>query len=101
MKKMKTKDILDYVNALADELGEEIYKLDDMDAALVGTHITEQGNTVLVYDRKKCIECLMDSSLKDDSDEDPYEMAEEWFEYNTMRALPYMHEKAPIIVELF
>ena len=102
MKKMNTKEILSRVDELANELDEEIYKIDDMDAAIVGTHVTEQGNTVLVYDRNKCIDCLAKQFTKEcNDDEDPYEMAEEWFVYNTIRSLPYLHEKAPIIVERF
>lgn len=90
------------IEEIADENGEPIILIDDLDEAIVGTHVNEHGNLVAVYDRAKCIECLAKSFAEDcDESDDPVEMAEEWFSYNTERSLPSLHEKAPIIVDLF
>lgn len=35
-----------------------------------------------------------------DPEDDPYESAMEFFEYNTVRSLPYLKDQAPIIIEL-
>lgn len=84
----------------AEEFDCEIAFLDDLDKALVGTHIKPDGQVVAVYDRGLCLECLADGFSKDCAeDDDPYEMAIEWFQYNVERSLPYLHEKAPIIIE--
>lgn len=45
-----------------------------------------------VYDYNKMIEWLLNIQGF------TYEDAVEWIEYNTIRALPYMGEKAPIII---
>ena len=42
-----------------------------------------------VYSRTLLLQCLMRSMSEED--------AVEWFEYNTLRSLPYTH-KAPIII---
>lgn len=59
------------------------------DRAIVG--ITEDGR--LVYDYWKMVEELM----IDDPDCE-YHDAIEWVDYNTIRAIPYMGEHAPIII---
>lgn len=61
------------------------YSYDD---ALIG--VTEDGRAV--YDYEKMIEWLMDEEGWSDNE------AVEWIEYNTIRALPYFGEGAPIIV---
>ena len=76
--------------------------------------------TVAVYERSLCIKCLADDYNDEDTRElhkdeysveelqDPdllrelkYKDAEEFYEYNTVRALPYAHAAAPLIVEGF
>lgn len=61
------------------------YSYDD---ALIG--VSDDGRAI--YDYEKMIEWLMDE--EDWSDEE----AVEWIEYNTLRALPYLGEGAPIIM---
>ena len=58
------------------------------DSALVG--VTTDGQTV--YDYDKMVDWLMK--------EEGWTMEEsaEWIEYNTIRALPYMGEDAPIVI---
>ena len=61
------------------------YSYDD---ALIG--VSDDGRAV--YDYEKMIEWLMkEESWTDDE-------AVEWIEYNTLRALPYMGDGAPIIM---
>lgn len=85
----------------AEEIDCEVVFLDDLDKALVGCHYNSEGNIVPVYDRGLCLEIYAQQFSEDcPDDEDPYEQACEWFSYNTERSLPYLHEKAPIIVDL-
>lgn len=58
------------------------------DDALIG--VSNDGRAI--YDYGKMIEWLMDEEEWSD------EEAVEWIEYNTIRALPYLGEGAPIIM---
>ena len=58
------------------------------DDALVG--VSEDGRAI--YDYYKMVDWLTKEEGWSDID------AIEWIEYNTMRALPYMGDKAPIIM---
>lgn len=60
------------------------------DDALIG--VTDDGRAV--YDYNKMVEWLMNKENWSEID------AIEWIEYNTMRAIPYMGEGAPIIMYL-
>lgn len=61
------------------------YSYDD---ALIG--VSEDGRAI--YDYEKMVKWLMEE--EDWTDEE----AVDWIEYNTIRALPYMGEGAPIIM---
>lgn len=61
------------------------YSYDD---ALIG--VSEDGRAI--YDYEKMIEWLMDEEGFTDDE------AVEWVEYNTLRTLPYMGDKAPIVM---
>lgn len=61
------------------------YSYDD---ALIG--VSEDGRAI--YDFEKMVDWLMKEEGLSDND------AIEWIEYNTIRALPYMGEKAPIVM---
>ena len=61
------------------------YSYDD---ALIG--VSEDGRAI--YDFDKMVEWLMNEAGLSDSE------AVEWIEYNTIRALPYFGEGAPIIM---
>lgn len=58
------------------------------DTALIG--VSEDGRAI--YDYEKMVEWLMEEEGWTD------EEAVDWIEYNTIRALPYMGEGAPIIM---
>lgn len=60
----------------------------DYDDALVG--VSEDNRAI--YDYGKMVEWLVKKKGFRETD------AIEWIEYNTMRALPYMGENAPIIM---
>ena len=73
------------------EMGyEDVVILDNYsyDDALIG--VTEDGRAV--YDYDKMIVWLVDKHGFSPTD------AVEWIDYNTMRALPYMGEDAPVIM---
>ena len=61
------------------------YSYDD---ALIGVSDDNRA----VYDYDKMVKWLMEE------EEFTEEEAREWIDYNTIRALPYMGEKAPIIM---
>lgn len=63
----------------------------DYASAIVG--YSDDGR--MIYDYDLMIESLMTE------DDFTYEDAAEWIDYNTIRALPYMGEWAPIIMHKF
>lgn len=79
------------VRELLCELGfEDSVLLDpvDLDAAVIGH--TDEGR--VIYDYEKLVKAFMDTDGMTD------EEAREWIDYNTLRALPYAGEKAPIVM---
>lgn len=94
---------------------------DDYRKFLFDREFTEEVQvTVAVYERQLCIKCIAegydDKDIaelhKDEYSEEELQNpellqelklrdAEEFYEYNTVRALPYAHEAAPVIVEGF
>ena len=89
----------------ADEgMGTNIVMLHDMEDAMIGTMENEDGITVAVYERELCIKAIANRFAKSDEYKDydeAYEAALEWFEYNTVRALPYIGKNAPVIISGF
>jgi len=61
---------------------------DDYDTAILG--YTDDGR--LVYSYEKMVEWLVENDNMTSDD------AVEWIDYNTIRAIPYMGEKAPVVV---
>lgn len=59
------------------------------DDAFIGLTLDNRA----VYDYNKMIECLMKE------DDISYEEAIEFIDYNTIRALPYIGEKAPVVIQ--
>jgi hypothetical protein len=72
---------------------EEIIVADGYEDAVIGVAYVHNVGHVTVYDVGKCLDVLVTR------DGMSYEDAREFFDYNTMRSLPYMGEKAPIFVE--
>lgn len=74
------------------ELGFEdsvVFENPDYDSAIVGY---DENSGRIIYDYEKMIVHLMDV------DNMSYEDAMEFIDYNTVRACPYMGERAPIIL---
>jgi hypothetical protein len=73
--------------------------LDTYDDAILGFVTNKDGERAhIVYSQEKCIEVLMNR------DGMTYEEALEFFEFNTLRAIPYMPSEeagSPIIIEEF
>lgn len=87
---MVNPEIRKAINEYATDHEIEIKILDDhaYDNSIVG--ITEDGR--LVYDYDKMVEEFMNDENCQEID------AIEWIDYNTMRALPYFGEDAPIVI---
>lgn len=89
---MKDEKFRKALDAMIEDQGieEEVLILDNhtYDKSVVG--ITEDGR--LIYDFNKMVEEFMEDEQCDETE------AIEWLEYNTLRALPYMGERAPIII---
>jgi hypothetical protein len=64
---------------------------DTLDAAIIGTVPTSDGHAA-VYDFEKLVEAMMEPGTE-------REDVLDWISYNTIRALPYMGERAPWILE--
>jgi hypothetical protein len=81
----------------------------DLDSAIIGTAERCGMATVVCYDKDKAIQALMNTFTDNDLDEDEiadgvtienkkYEMALEWFYYNTLGA--YVGDYTPVFVTL-
>ena len=68
-----------------------VFENPDYDSALIG--VTHDGRAVYDYDRM--VGCLVDEDGME-----PLEAAE-FIDYNTIRAIPYAGEQAPVVVYLF
>lgn len=65
-----------------------IFSGDSYDDALIG--VSEDGRAI--YDFDLMVKWLMEHDCMDDVE------AIEWIEYNTIRSLPYVGDKAPIVM---
>ena len=78
------------VDKLLDAGYDDVTYLDNYsyDDALIG--VSEDGRAI--YDYEKMVEWLINTTQMSTIE------AIEWIDYNTLRALPYMGEKAPMIM---
>jgi hypothetical protein len=74
------------------ERDEELLCADGFDEAIAGVAYQFGGDAVVLYDRDKCIDILIEEGLS-------YEDAIEHFEYNVSGA--YVGPKTPIFAEIF
>ena len=75
------------------ELGLEesvVFESPDYDDAIIGW---DENSGRIIYDYEKMVECLMNEDGME------YDEAAEFIDYNTVRACPYMGERAPIILK--
>lgn len=82
-----TREQLDEALLYSGNEGTVILDGSNFDSAICG--VTDDGK--LVYSYQALVECLMEH------DGLTYEDAVEFIEYNTMRAMPYLGDDAPII----
>ena len=71
------------------------------DGALAGITYNSEHEAILVYDYGKIAECLADDYEKAEGGitrDEAYAMAEEFIDYNTLRAIPYMGPRRPMII---
>ena len=88
MNELKTEE--DVRELIEDNEYEDVVIFSNPDYASAFIGISEDGRAV--YDYEKMIDYLMEKEKWSDNE------AVEFIEYNTIRALPYMGENAPIIV---
>lgn len=84
--------------------GDNIVLLHGFESAMIGTSQNEHGKTVAVYEEGRCIRLLMDEIHQDNPDvpeDELYSEALDSWCYNTLRAIPYLAERAPIIIQGF
>lgn len=84
--------------------GDNIILLHGLEKGMVGTTVNDYGITIAVYERSRSIDHLAEDFDKDNPERNEDECrtdAIEWFDYNTVRAIPYMGESAPMIIEAF
>lgn len=75
------------------ELGLEesvVFENPDYEDAIIGW---DENSGRIIYDYEKMVECLMNEDGME------YDEATEFIDYNTVRACPYMGERAPIILK--
>lgn len=89
----------------ADEIasldGAALLEPDFLDGAIIGVAQNQKGESVAVYEYEKVVELYATfefGSADTDGGQDPYDIAVEWVDYNTLRALPYAGERAPRVV---
>lgn len=83
--------------------GGDIVLLHGYEAAMIGT-ASRQGRTVAVYAESLCVRLIMDEMRKDYPsvpETELYADAVNYWDDTVIRGLPYMGERAPIIVEGF
>lgn len=67
-----------------------VFESPDYEDAIIGW---DENSGRIIYDYEKMVECLMNEDGME------YEEAAEFIDYNTVRACPYMGERAPIILK--
>ena len=70
---------------------------DGFEDAIIGIGGQHGSNTVVIYDREKCIEILAKEFSEDTNCEDPYLEAVDYFGYNTECA--YVGKNTPIFMQ--
>ena len=70
---------------------------DGFEEAIIGIGGQHGSNTVIIYDKKTCIDILAKKFSKDPGCDEPYSEAVDFFGYNTECA--YVGENTPIFME--
>lgn len=85
-------DILEKIS----EYNENALLADGFEDPIIGIWGQHGNNTVVIYDRDRCIEILVEQFSKDEDCEDPYLDAVDYFGYNVECA--YMGKNTPIFM---
>lgn len=95
---MIIKELREEIESVANQFETSVVMLDNpyFDKSIVG-YIEDGNNVRLVYDMDKMVEEFLEGSTDDCTETD----AIEFIEYNTLRAIPYMGESAPLILHRF
>lgn len=104
-------DTLDYVIEIGSANGDTVMFPDGFEGVLIGYMENNTGHIVAVYDYDKSIEYMATHLINEtyngeklyETEDDAYTGAVEWFETNTLRALPYVTDSngdnvAPVFV---
>lgn len=78
--------------------GAMLFDPDSLDAAIVGVQALASGECVAVYNYKAIVDQYLRDGGSSLEDEDARLEVEEFVDFNTLRAVPYMGERSPIIV---
>lgn len=71
----------------------------DMDAAIIGAMKNKSGHLVVVYSYDKLCSYFENAfDVPCSEEENPYDDAVEWIEYNVIRAIKYMGDRSPIVL---
>lgn len=87
------------MSAILSQLDEKALLLEPrelLDKAIVATFLNAEGGKVAVYDYDLLVGAFAED-MEGDTPEEKEIAAVEWVEYNTLRALPYAGEWAPMI----
>lgn len=68
-----------------------------LDKAIVATFLNAEGGRVAVYDYALLVGAFA-QDMEGETPEEREAQAVEWVEYNTLRALPYMGDWAPLVL---
>lgn len=77
-----------------------------LDEAIIGVTKNDRGDPIFVYDFEELVRCHAKDHAQTLSapspDEDVYalDQAFEWVTFNTLGSLPYMGERAPLVLQL-
>jgi len=79
------------------EIDEELLCADGFDDAIIGICERATSSNVVAYDRDRCIEIIVERSGSSElTDEEAYEEAVEYFEFNVVGA--WMGERTPVFI---
>jgi len=72
-----------------------------LDEAIMGVLKNHRGDAIFVYDHEELVRCFARDMFEPNGESDPtaLDQAFEWVSFNTIRALPYMGDRAPMILQ--
>ena len=74
--------------------GAAVLEPEELDVAILGTMEIESGEEVLAYSYERLIKVFASLDQGSMSEEE----AREWVDFNTVRAIPYMGPRKPILI---